>query len=100
VQTNSEAALVQYPDGPERWTIFKDGEPVVAFPVYEGDIANALQFHDIARLRMQKPAEMREELDRERAERRDKIRRLGRRKQSEPAPAEDLDEDLDGADGA
>lgn len=51
-QTNGAVALVQYADGPERWTVFLGGEAIAAFPVFAGDLAGALRFHDRAHLQM------------------------------------------------
>ncbi len=97
-QTNCEAALVQYPDGPERWTIFKDGEPLLAFPVYDGEIASALRFHDISRLKMRKPAELAEEIKQERQRRKERLQpwRKGKDASTSGPPVDDpISEELD-----
>ena len=98
-QTNSEAALVQYPDGPQRWTIFREGEPIAAFPVYTGDLAAALTFHDFSKLEMQKPAQLEEEIRAERENRKLRLPHRAQRSDGEVEPnaidstAEEYDED-------
>lgn len=89
-QADCEVALLQFPDGPERWTVFKDGEPILAFPVYEGDLVNALQFHQVDRIKMRKPAELASELEREKKARRDRLR-VWSKKTAGESPVQELD---------
>lgn len=55
-QTNGLLALVQYADGPQRWTVFVASQPIAAFPAFGGDLRGGLRFHDLERLELIAPA--------------------------------------------
>jgi hypothetical protein len=72
-------------EGRTRWVVFKDGEPIDAFPALDGDLAEALRHYDRSRLR--RPDELRTVVARRRfgdavARLRDRLRR----QQPEDAP--------------
>lgn len=57
-QTDGMMALVQFPDGPERWTVYKADRPIGAFPPYDGDLTAALAYHQPNRLGLVSPKEL------------------------------------------
>ena len=59
-QTDGLVAVVQFADGPVRWTVFKAGEAIAAFPAYDGDLHEALKHHVIEHLTLRAPAEIQE----------------------------------------
>jgi HEAT repeat protein len=44
-QTRGELAFLQFSDGVERWIVYHDGHPVVAFPEFSGALDSALAAH-------------------------------------------------------
>ena len=59
-QTDALLGLVQFPDGPLRWTVFKSDQPIAAFPPYNGDLHDALKHHVIERIGLKPPEKTRE----------------------------------------
>jgi hypothetical protein len=49
-QTDGLLVLLQFPDGPLRWTVFKSDEHIAAFPPYDGDLHEALKHHVTERI--------------------------------------------------
>lgn len=65
-QTGGRLAHLQFGgDGLERWVVFKAGEPIEAFPRYDGDLKDALKHH--TRIKTRPPATVRATLPASRA---------------------------------
>jgi hypothetical protein len=65
-QTGGSLVRLQFADGEQRYVVFKEAEPIAAFPVFAGDLNDALVFHERARLELLTPEEA---LERRRAAR-------------------------------
>jgi HEAT repeats/PBS lyase HEAT-like repeat len=50
-QINGTIAELQFPDGNERWVVYKDGQPIEEFPHNEGDLEEILVHHENMNLR-------------------------------------------------
>lgn len=45
-QTKSRMVRLQFADGEQRYVVYKDDEPIAAFPPYDGDLSDALAYHE------------------------------------------------------
>jgi len=72
-QTGSELAQVQYADGIQRWTIFKDKTPIASFPGFNGDLSLALVHHDLDRLNLRDPEAVQAEAEEEKETKKIKV---------------------------
>ncbi len=69
-ETDAMAAQVQFADGPQRWVVFREGVPIGSFPGYDGDLEDALRFHNHERLKMRAPRDLAVEIAQDRDARR------------------------------
>jgi hypothetical protein len=69
-ETDAVAAQAQFSDGHQRWVILREGVPIASFPGYDGDLEEALRFHNYERLRMREPDDLATEIDADREKRR------------------------------
>jgi hypothetical protein len=55
-QRNQHVGLAWFSDGRQRWVVFDDaGEPMQAFPPFEGDLVEELSEHDRSKLHIYPP---------------------------------------------
>ncbi len=89
-QTGSEVAQVQYDDGVQRWTVFKERVPIAAFPSFSGDLSAALVHHEFDRLELRDPESVQEEAEQERDAKRFKLPAWMKRAGIDEAEAEEV----------
>jgi hypothetical protein len=89
-QTSGRLVRLQFGDGAQRYVVFKEEQPIAAFPSFDGDLNDALVHHELSGLELLTPATALERRRSARAKRsvRDRFLRRGEREDEEEGDTE------------